>query len=189
MEIMWDISFIPKPLAKPTPWHTSCPVVQQAFWAKTSNHHKPWPRMRISIPVLGRRNSGVSQEKRVIHYWAANTLQKQKKFPIKDRKKTKKRRSSRSKIGRKQKKKESSRSKIGRKQKENIQKGLRTRQYVNKHTELSQANKKREETTAWEFHYLVKSFYKFWTHKDNPSFVFRFLYNKRPSVSQSPLRI
>ena len=28
---------------------------------------------------------------------------------------------------------------------------------------------------AWEFHYLVKSFYKFWTHKDNPSFVFRIL--------------
>ena len=23
------------------------------------------------------------------------------------------------------------------------------------------------------FHSLVKSFYKFWTHKDNPSFVFR----------------
>ena len=25
------------------------------------------------------------------------------------------------------------------------------------------------------FHSLVKSFYKFWTHKDNPSFVFRIL--------------
>ena len=86
---MWDIPFIPEPLAKPTPWHTSCPAVLQAFWAKTSNHHKPWPRMRISIHVLGRRNSGVSQEKKVIHYWAANMLPKQKKFSIKDRKKTK----------------------------------------------------------------------------------------------------
>ena len=31
MEIMWDISFFPKPLAKPTSWHISCSAVLQAL--------------------------------------------------------------------------------------------------------------------------------------------------------------
>ena len=67
--------------------------------------------------------------------------------------------------GRKQKrKKESSRSKDRKKTKEkrnildqrseenkgNIQKGFRTKKYVNKPTELSQANKKRKEATQLE---------------------------------------
>ena len=64
IEINVGHPFVPEPLAKPTPWHTSCPTVPQAFWPKTSNHHKPWPRMRISILVLRRRNNGVSQEKK-----------------------------------------------------------------------------------------------------------------------------
>ena len=61
------------------------------------------------------------------------TKEKKKKFPIKDQKKTKE--------------KESSRSKIRRKQKGILQKGLQTRQYDNKHTKLSRARKKRKKTT------------------------------------------
>ena len=63
--------------------------------------------------------------------------EKKKKFPIKDRKK-RKRRKFPIKDWKKAKKEED---------KINIQKGLCTRQYLN-NTELSQANKKRKETTA-----------------------------------------
>ena len=64
MEIMWDIPSIPEPLAKPTPWHTSCPTVLQTFWAKTSNHQKPWSKMRISILALNRNKNGISPRNR-----------------------------------------------------------------------------------------------------------------------------
>ena len=60
---------------------------------------------------------------------------KKKKFLIKDRKKTKE-------------KKTKFQIKDRKKTKENIQKGLWTGQYVNKYTKLSQANKKRKETTT-----------------------------------------
>jgi len=120
MEIIWDIPFILEPLAKPTPWHTSCLAVLKAIWVKTSNHHKPWPRMRILIPVLGRRNNGVSQENRVIHHWAANTLPKEKEVPDQRSEENKRKKNKildqRSEEN-KRKKKQNSRSKIGRKQK------------------------------------------------------------------------
>ena len=38
--------------------------------------------MRISILALGRRNNGVSQQRRVTHCLAANTLQKQNKKKV-----------------------------------------------------------------------------------------------------------
>ena len=62
-------------------------------------------------------------------------------------KNTKEKESSRSKIERKQKKKKFP-IKDQKKTRENIHKGLQTRQYLNKHTELSQANEKRKETTT-----------------------------------------
>jgi len=142
---MWDIPFIPEPLAKPTPWHTSCPAVLQAFWPKTSNHHKPWPWMRISIPILERRNNGVSQEKK-----KSFTIELLTRFHNKESsrskigRKQKKKRNSLLKIGRKQKKKKSSRSKIGRKKEKYTERSSDQTIF-----ELSQANKKRKETTTW----------------------------------------
>ena len=61
--------------------------------------------------------------------------------------KTKEKESSQSKIRRKQKKKKFP-DQRSEENKENIQNGLRTRQCLNKHTGLSQANEKRKDTTA-----------------------------------------
>jgi len=142
---MWDIPFIPEPLAKPTPWHTSCSTVLKAFWPKTSNHHKPWPRMRISIVVLGRRNNGVSQEeKKSFTIELLTRFQKNKSSRSKIGRKQKKKRNSRSKIGRKQKKKRNSWSKIGRKQKKYTERSSNQTIF-----EFSQENNKRKETTTW----------------------------------------
>ena len=72
-----------------------------------------------------------------------------RKFPIKDRKKTKKEKKvSDQRLEEKQKKKRRFPIKDRKRTKENIQKGLQTRKYLN-NTELSQANKKRKETTTW----------------------------------------
>jgi len=66
---------------------------------------------------------------------------------VKDRKKAKEKESSWSKIERKQKKKKIP-DRDQKKTKENIQKGLWTRQCLNKHTGLSQARKKRKKAMA-----------------------------------------
>ena len=46
MEIMWDIPFIPEPLAKPTLWHISCPAVLQAL------SQNPFLSLPISISSM-----------------------------------------------------------------------------------------------------------------------------------------
>ena len=107
MEIMWDIPSIPEPLAKPTPWHTSCPTVLQTFWAKTSNHQKPWSKMRISILALNRNKNGISPRNRTHSLLSCQRTSKNRRRKIpsqtseekekessrsKDRKKTKEKR-------------------------------------------------------------------------------------------------
>ena len=73
---------------------------------------------------------------------------RKKKFPIKGRKETEEKENSQSKIERKQKKKSPIKGwKKAKKKEKNIQEGLWTRQYLN-NTKLSQANKKRKETTT-----------------------------------------
>ena len=75
-------------------------------------------------------------------------IKRKKKFPIKARKETKEKENFQSKIGRKQKKKSPIKGwKKAKKKEKNIQEGLWTRQYLN-NTKLSQANKKRKETTT-----------------------------------------
>ena len=72
--------------------------------------------MKISILAFESKNERKENSRSKI---GRKKKEKERKFPIKDRKKTK----------------------------ENIQKGLWTRQYLN-NTQLSQANKKRKETTT-----------------------------------------
>jgi len=80
MEIMWDIPFIPESLAKPTPWHISCSAVLQAFWAKTSNHHKPWPKKKIP----NQRSEDNKKEKKKIPDQRLGENKEKRKSPIKD---------------------------------------------------------------------------------------------------------
>jgi len=118
MEIMWDI---PLSLNR---WPNQCPDIYhvQPFykpWAKIPTHHKPWPKVRMSILALGRKH----KKKEV-----PNQISEENK---------RKKESSRSKIGRKQKKKipnqrleeskkrkENSRLKIERKQKKYTERSL-----------------------------------------------------------------
>ena len=127
MEIMWDI---PLSLNHWPNQHPGIYHVQSFYkpWAKLPTHHKPRPRVRMSILALGRK-----QKKR------------KRKFPIKNLKKAKKEiPNQRLEESRKERKIPNRRSEEN---KRNIQKSLRTKQYLN-NTELSQANKKRKETTT-----------------------------------------
>ena len=126
MEIMWDLPLFLNcwPNRRPDMYH-----VQPFYkpWGKILTHDKPWPRVRMSILALRRKQK--KKEKEVPDQISEES--KRRKFPIKDWKKAKH--------------KEKFPSKEN---KRNIQKGLQTRQYLN-NTELSQANKKRKETTTW----------------------------------------
>jgi len=93
MEIMWDIPFIPEPLARPTPWHISCPSVLQALSQS--------PNFPYTLPSKGNQKKGEKEKRRKFAIKRVERKQKEKipnqrlreskkerKFPIKDRKKT-----------------------------------------------------------------------------------------------------
>ena len=119
MEIMWDIPFYPG--NKPNP---DIYQVQPCYkpWAKIPIYHKSWPRVRMSIFALGRKQKK-GEVKRENSQSKSERNQKKKKkkeerkFPIKDRNKNRR----------------------------NMQKSLWIRQYLN-NTELSPS--KRKETTT-----------------------------------------
>ena len=83
MEIMWDVPFIPEPLAKP--WHILWPAVLQAL-SQIPTYHKPWPRVRMSILALGGKQK--KEERKKIPNQRRGEKKKERKFSIKDRKKT-----------------------------------------------------------------------------------------------------
>jgi len=118
-----------------------------------------WPNQRALTYIMSNRSTSLKPRSQLTINldlgWECPSL------PSEENKKRKKKESSRSKIGRKQKKKkvsdqrsEENKRKIPYQRLEenerNIQKGLWTRQYMN-NTKLSQANKKRKETT-WSGH-------------------------------------
>ena len=63
MEIMRDISFIPEPLAKPTPWHISCPAVLQAL-AKIPTYQKTLPSEKDKKKKEKEENSQSKRERK-----------------------------------------------------------------------------------------------------------------------------
>jgi len=72
MEIMWDIPFYP--CTEPTPWHISCPTVLQVLSQKS--------QFTINL-ALRRKQKENSQSK------SGRKQKKERKFLVKDRKKTK----------------------------------------------------------------------------------------------------
>ena len=110
--------------------------------------------MRMSILSLGRNNNGISPRNRTHSLLSRQRASKRKKESSrsKDRNKTKekKKKVPNQKIERRKKKKERFPINDRNKKKRSIQKGLRTKKYLNKPTKLSQANKKRKEATELE---------------------------------------
>ena len=95
MEIMWDIplSLNSWPNQRPDIYH-----VQPFYkpWAKISTHHKPWPRVRMNILALGRKQKkkipnqrSEESKRRKFSIKIGRKQKKKEKFSIKDRKKTK----------------------------------------------------------------------------------------------------
>jgi len=95
-------------------------------WVKIPTYHKPWPRVRMSILALGRKQK--IERKRENSWSKESEESKKRKFPIKDWEKAKR------------KKIPDQRSEENRR---NMQKGLWTRQYLN-NTELSPSKQEKK---------------------------------------------
>ena len=123
MEIMWDIPFIPEPMAKP--WHIPCPAVLQALIQN--------PNLPCTLPSTKSKKKKISDQR-------VRESKKERKFPIKPRKKTKRKFPIKDWEKAKGKKIPDQRSEENRR---NMQEGLWTRQYLN-NTELSPSKQEKK---------------------------------------------
>ena len=154
-------SLIPKALAKPMPWHTSCPAFLQALWAKIltlppaltqEGKFCPGPQKKEQKDVPKKDDPFTVKLqmcfKRRIPNQDQKKVKKWEKIPDQRSEESKKKeRNYRPKIGRKKKRKRKrkSQSKIGRRQ-GSEQKGLRTKQYLNKLQKCHEQERKERES-------------------------------------------